>query len=189
MARGFSRTLARAAERALGVQPGVSGLIRSVTGGNGIYQITHTFNAMPLSVTDALAYASQKLFDFPEGRLYIKGGLASLAFAVTSDRTATINDSAAMDWSVGTAAASATALATTMVDIVAKQDHTLDGAVAAYTAAITAAVAAAAFYDGTGTAKDMFLNVSFPTGTDIDADGTLAVNGRIVTNVELMGDV
>jgi hypothetical protein len=187
--RGLPRTLQRAALRELGAQPAVAGLTRTIKGGGGSYQLIFTFKAMAISVTDALAYASQKLFDFPQGRVYIKGGTATLAFAVTSARAGTINDNAAMDWSVGTAAASATALATTMVDIVAKQDHTLDGAVAAYTAAITANAEAAAFFDGTATAKDIYLNVSFPTGTDIDADGTLAVNGTITLNVEVMGDV
>lgn len=187
--RGMQRTLARAASRVIGVQPGVSGLKREITGYAGQYQITLTLTDMLITVTDALAYASQKLLDLPEGRTYIKGGVASLKFGVTTDRAGTINDSAAMDWSIGTAAASNVTLAGTMLDIVAKQDHTLDGAVAAYTALVNANVAAAAFYDGTGTAKDVYLNVSFPTGTDIDADGILKVSGKIVLNVEMMGDV
>jgi hypothetical protein len=187
MPRGMTRTLERAATRTVGLQSSVTGLTRRTFGGNGVYRTLFTFAAMPITVTDALAYASQKIFDFPLGRINIKGGRASLAFAVTSVRASTINDSAAMDWSVGTAAASATTLATTMLDIVAKQDHTLDGAVAAYTAAVAAAVAAAAAYDGTGTAKDAYLNVSFPTGTDIDGDGTLAVNGTIELHWENWG--
>jgi hypothetical protein len=187
MPRGFTRSLERAATRAVGVQTSVTGLTRRTFGGNGVYRTLFTFNAMSITVTDALAYASKKIFDFPIGRINIKGGRASLAFAVTSARAGTINDSAAMDWSVGTAAASATTLATTMVDIVAKQDHTLDGAVAAYTAAVAADVAAAAAYDGTGTAKDAYLNVAFPTGTDIDGDGTLAVRGTIELHWEVWG--
>lgn len=188
MTRGLVRTLARAAERALGVQPGVRGLTRSVKGGDGVYQIVFTFAAMPVTVTDALAYASQKLFNFPAGRVQFKGGTASLAFAVTSTRASTINDSAAMDWSLGTAPASNVALAATMVDIIAKQDKTLDGAVAAYTTPSTANAAAAAVFDGTSTAVEVYLNISFPTITDIDADGTLAVTGSITLNVETWGD-
>lgn len=189
MARGLQRTLARAASRALGTQPGVSGLKREITGYGGQYQVTLTFTDMLIPVTDALAYASQKLLDLPDGRAYIKGGIASLKFGVTTDRTATINDSAAMDWSVGTVAASSITLASTMVDIVAKQDHTLDGATTAYTALVNANVAAAAFHDGATTAaKDVYLNVGFPTNTEIDADGILKVSGRIVLNIEMMGD-
>ncbi len=188
MPRGFSRSLERAATRAVGTQTSVSGLTRRTWGGaNGVYRTLFTFNAMSLPVTFALKYASQKIFDFPLGRVTIMGGRASLAFAVTTTRASTINDSAAMDWSVGTAAASNVTLATTMLDIVAKVDHTLDGAVAAYTAAQAANVAATATYDGTATAKDAYLNVSFPTATDIDADGTLAVNGSIELHWENWG--
>lgn len=187
MPRGFSRSLERAATTKTGLQTAVSGLKRSTTGRAGVYRTVFTFTDMPITVTDALAYASQKIFDFPLGRINIKGGRASLAFAVTSARAGTINDSAAMDWAVGTAAASNITLAGTMLDIVAKQDHTLDGAVAAYTAAVAANVAAAATYDGTGTAKDAYLNVSFPTNTEIDADGTLAVTGSIELHWENWG--
>jgi hypothetical protein len=93
-----------------------------------------------------------------------------------------------MDWSLGSAAASNVTLATTMVDFIAKQDKTLDGAVAAYTTAQAADVAAAATFDGTSSAIDLYLNVSFPTGTDIDADGILAVSGTITLLWENWGD-
>ena len=59
---------------------------------------------------------------------------------------------------------------------IAKQDHALDGATTAYTALVNANVAAAAFHDGATTAaKDVYLNVGFPTNTEIDADATLTV--------------
>lgn len=188
MPRGHQRALSRAAAREFGTQSAVSGLKREFYGSGGRFRIVLKFNAMAITVTDALAYASQKVLDFPAGRVRIEGGTASLAFAVTSTRASTINDSAAMDWSVGTAAASNVTLATTMVDIVAKQDKTLDGAVAAYTTASTANVADAASFDGTGTAVDIYLNVSFPTTTDIDGDGTLAVTGTITLHASVWGD-
>ena len=122
------------------------------------------------------------------GARLVVGGTASLAFAVTTARASTINADAAMDWAVGTAAASNVTLATTMVDVIAKVDKTLDGADAAYTTASTANVAAAAAHDRTGTAKDLYLNVSFPTATDVDGDGTLAVTGTITILWELWGD-
>lgn len=186
--RGFARSLARAAAREAGSAPPKSGLTVKTTGGAGVYKTVFTFNAMQISVTNALDYASQKIFDFAAGKIRIKGGTASLAFAVLTTRTSTINADAAMDWSVGTAAASNVTLATTMVDVIAKVDKTLDGADAAYTTASTADVAAAATHDGTGTAKDLYLNVAFPTATDVDGDGTLAVSGQIVLLWENWGD-
>lgn len=189
MPRGLQRTLARAAARALGTQASVPGLKRDIRGGiSGGFQVVLTLSAMQIAVTDALAYASQKLLDLPAGRVEFKGGTASLAFAVLTTRASTINDNAAMDWSLGSAAASNVTLGSTMVDLIAKQDKTLDGAVAAYTTAQAANGASPAFFDGTGTAMDVYLNVSFPTGTDIDADGTLAVTGTITLNFEMYGD-
>jgi hypothetical protein len=188
MARGLPRTLARAAARSAGSAPAKAGLSAVTTGTGGTYKTVFTLTAMAISVTDALAYASQKLFDFSAGKIRIKGGTASLAFAVTSTRASTINDSAAMDWSLGSAAASNVALATTMVDIAAKVDKTLDGAAAAYTTASTADIAAASTLDGTATAVDLYLNVAFPTIAEIDGDGTLAVTGTITLLWENWGD-
>lgn len=188
MPRGLARTLQRAAARDAGLAPPKAGLSAVTTGQGGSYRTVFTLNGMQISVTDALAYASQKIFDFAPGKIRLKGGTASLAFAVLSDRTATINDSAAMDWALGSAAASSITLATTMVDFIAKQDKTLDGATTAYTTAQAADFAAAATFDGTSSAVDLYLNIGFPTNTEIDADGTLAVRGTITMLWEAWGD-
>lgn len=188
MARGLPRTLARAAAREAGVAASKTGLTVTTTGQGGSYRTTFKFNGMQIPVTDALAYASQKLFDFAPGKVRLLGGTASLAFAVLTARASTINASAAMDWSVGTTAASATTLATTMVNFIAKQDKTLDGTNAAYTTAQAADFASAATFDGTSSAIDLFLNVAFPTDTDIDADGTLAVEGTMTVLWQNWGD-
>jgi len=188
MARGLPRTMARAASREAGSAPAVSGLKAVTTGAGGRFKTVFTLTAMRIAVPNANDYASQKIFDFAAGRINIEGGTASLAFAVPTTRASTINDSAAMDWSIGTAAASNVTLASTMVDIVAKVDKTLDGTAAAYTTPSTANVAAAAAYDGTGTAKDAFLNIAFPTATDVDGDGTVAVSGTVTLLWSLFGD-
>ncbi len=188
MPRGFQRSLERAATRDAGKAPPVSGLRAVTSGQGGAFRTIFTFSGMRITVTDSLAYASQKIFDFAPGKIRLKGGTASLAFAVLTARASTINASAAMDWSAGSAAASNVTLATTMVDFIAKQDKTLDGTDAAYTTAQAADFAAAATFDGTSAAIDLFLNVSFPTGTEIDGDGTLAVQGTMTLLWELWGD-
>jgi hypothetical protein len=130
-------------------------------------------------VTDALAYASLQLLDFPEGRILILGVTASLQFAVTSTRSSTINDSASLTWGLGTVAASNITLSSTMVDLLPKATKVLAAATTALNTASTNALAASAHFDGTATAKDAYLNVGFETGTDIDADGTLTATGVI----------
>lgn len=153
-----------------------------------VHRTTLTLAATPITVTDALAYAGLKLYDFPAGRILVLGCTASIQWAVTSARVSTINDDAALDWALGTATASNVTLATTMVDLLPKQDKTLEADAAELNTASTGALAASAQFDGTGTEIDMFLNVSFPTTTDIDADGTLTATGTITVTWVNLGD-
>lgn len=188
MARGLPRTLARAAAREAGINPPKAGLSVKTTGQGGSFRTVFTFNAMQIAVTDALAYASQKIFDCLDGKVRVKGGTAKLQFAVLTTRASTINDSASLTWGIGTVAASSITLATTMQNVIAVTTRTLDGATTALSTASAADVVAAATFDGTTTPVDFYLNVAFATNTDIDADGTLAVTGTITLLWELWGD-
>ncbi|MER8883633.1 hypothetical protein [Mesorhizobium sp. M0816] len=188
MTRGLARTLSRAAAREAGLAPPRAGLIARTTGQGGAYRTVFSFNAMPVPVTDAQGFASQKLFDFLDGKVRIKGGTARLQFAVLTPRASTINDNVALTWSLGSAAASSAALAGTMVNVLGATGRTLDGAGAAPSSASIADVAAALTLDGTVTPVDLYLNLAFATGTDIDADGTLAVSGTITLLWENWGD-
>jgi hypothetical protein len=188
MARGLPRTLARAAAREAGLAPPKAGLSVRTTGQGGSYRSVITFNAMQVPVTDALAYASQKIFDCLDGKVRVKGGTAKLQFAVLGVRASTINDNASLTWGLGTVAASSITLATTMQNIIAVTTRTLDGAAAALSTASAADVVAAATFDGTTTPVDVFLNLAFATNTDIDADGILAITGTITLLWELWGD-
>lgn len=157
--------------------------------GNGVVQKTVlTLTDREITVTDALAYAGSQLYDFPAGRILILGVTSSLAFAVTSDRATTINDDAAMDYALGSVTASSITLASTMVDLLPKQDYALTADAAAYNAALGAALAASAQFDGTTTPVNLFLNVAFPTNTEIDADGTLTVTGTVTIHWINLGD-
>ncbi|NJL06812.1 MAG: hypothetical protein HC900_00045 [Methylacidiphilales bacterium] len=153
-----------------------------------VHKTVLTLAETPVAVTDAQAYGSTKLYDFPEGRIIVLGVTASIQWAVTSDRAATINVNADMDWSLGTAAASATALASTMVNLLPKQDKQLSAAGGALNTASNAALAASAQFDGTSTAIDAYLNASFPTGTDIDGDGALTATGTVTIHWINLGD-
>lgn len=188
MPRGLARTLQRAAARELGVLAPKAGLALKVTGQGGAYRLEFTFTDMKVTVTDALAYANQKLFDFVDGKIRIKGGTATFTFGVDTTRATTINDSASLTWGIGSAAASSATLATTMQNVVAVTTRTLTGAVAAPSPASAADVVAAATLDGTTTPVDLYMNFAFATATDIDADGILSVNGRLTLLVENWGD-
>ncbi|TIU30014.1 MAG: hypothetical protein E5W27_02390, partial [Mesorhizobium sp.] len=159
MTRGLPRTLSRAAAREAGLAPPKLGLKAVTTGQGGAFRSVFSFNAMQVPVADAQAYASQKLFDFLDGKIRIKGGTARLQFAVLTTRAATINDNAALTWSLGSAAASSATLAGTMANVLASTARTLDGAGAALSTASTADVAAALTLDGTATRVDLYLNL------------------------------
>lgn len=166
----------------------VTGLSASDSVDGILHQTTFVLSAVALSITDALAYASKKLFTFPAGRIELIGVTSSLAFAVTTTRASTINASASMTYGLGSAAASNATLATTMVDMTPKTTQLLDGAVAAYTIAKGAALAASAQFDGTSTPVPMYFNAAFETGTDIDADGAIAISGSIAATWANLGD-
>lgn len=153
--------------------------VTAAESGNGVLQKTVlTLAAHEITVTDALAYVGSKLYDFPEGVTKVFSAVADLSFSVTSARAGTINADAAMDWALGSAAASNVTLASTMVDIIAKQDLTLDQADDG-AHPDTAYDGTSVALDGTTTPAALHLNISFPTGTDIDADGTIEVTGTI----------
>lgn len=166
----------------------VTGLTVSDAGVGEVHRTTFTFDAMALTVTDALAYASQQVYDFPAGRILVLGATGSLQFAVTGVRTDTINDDASLTWALGTAAASNITLSSTMVNLLPKATKVLDGTDDALTTASTNALAASAHIDGTGTALDAFLNVGFETNTQIDADGELEITGSITVVWLNLGD-
>jgi len=157
-----------------------------------VQQVNFTLTDVAITVTDALAYASKKIFTFPAGRILLLGVTASLKWAVTTDRaatTGTINDSALLTWAIGSVAASNITLSSTMVDMLPKLTKVLDGAAAAYTAtASTGALAASAQFDGTTTPVPVYLNVGFETNTDIDHDGILNTKGSIIMTYLNLGD-
>ena len=170
----------------------VAGMVATSNNENLIQKVTFTFLDATIAVTDALAYASKKIFTFPKGRILLLGSVASLQWGVTTDRTnvsGTINDSASLTWALGSAAASNITLSSTMIDMLAKATTVLDGAVAAYTATATkGALASSAQLDGTGTAIPVYLNVGFETNTQIDNDGILKLKGTVeMTYVNLGG--
>jgi len=155
----------------------VAGSLTTATERVGFYRTTVTFAARALTVTDALAYVGTKVYDFPVGRIYLLSASASLQAAVKTEMASTINASAAMDYSFGTVTASNITLASTMVDIVPKVDIPLAGTIDTLSSAATGILGAPATFDGTGTAIDVYLNVAFPTDTEIDADGDLEITG------------
>jgi hypothetical protein len=167
----------------------LTGLSAVAVSANLIQQVTFTLADVEIAITDTLAYVGKKIFTFPAGRILVLGAIASLKWAVLTDRATTINASASLTWALGSATASNITLTSTMIDMLAKQTTVLNGTTTAYTAAATAgALAASCQLDGTTTAVPVFLNCGFETDTQIDGDATLAAKGTITLTYLNLGD-
>ncbi len=168
-----------------------AGLTCEEFGGNGIVRKTvFTLTNMPVTITDTLAYASQQLYDFPEGNIRFLDCVARIAMTTTSTIASTLNSGATISWGVGTAAASSLTLATTMMNAMPGSGEsvntftsstTINVAAAADNGILahTAAARGLAGADGTSTPVDLYLNLAVPTNTEIDADATVTITGTI----------
>ena len=151
-------------------------LTTAAEGFSGFHKTVITFAARSLVVTDALAYAGTKVYDFPAKKAFLIAASASLQFAVKTVMADTINASAAMDYSFGTVTAPDTTLDSTEADIIPKVDSPLAATIDTLSTAAVGDLAAGLFL---ASAADVYLNVAFPTATEIDADGTLEVTGTL----------
>lgn len=173
------------------IPSGVIGLSVEEFGGNGpLRQTRFTFNAMPITITDALAYASQQIYNFPLGRIHVLDCVGTIAMTTTSAIASTLNSGATISWGIGSAAASSLTLATTMMNFMPGSGESVNtftssttiNVAAASDSGMLAAVSAAhlaAIVNGTVTAADAFLNIAVPTNTEIDADATVTISGTI----------
>jgi hypothetical protein len=151
-------------------------------------QLTLTLNNVPQAVVNGTEYQGTLLYTFPEGRMNVLGVTASLQQKTTSVLASTLNASSTGAISLGTATASATTLATTMVDLLPSTAFTSSATINVAGTAVTAALAAAAQFDGTATAKKMYLNTAYATTTDVDADATQTISGTITLTFVHAGD-
>ena len=149
---------------------------------------TFTLANVAQSVVNGTEYQGTKIYDFPEGRLLVLGVTATLQQKTTSALASTINASSTGAVSLGTATASATTLSSTMADLLPSTAFTSSATVNVAGTAVKGALAASAHFDGTTTAKDMYLNTAYATTTDVDGDGTQTISGTVVVVWVNLGD-
>jgi hypothetical protein len=173
----------------VGDVPSVSGLSSKTDGGpGGFYRTTITLNDVSQTVVNGTEYQGTKIYDFPECRMYVIGAVATLRQKTTSAIASTLNSGVTGAIGVGTATASATTLATTMQDIIPTTAFTSSTTINVAGTAVTAVLASPAVFDGTATAKDLFLNTAYATTGDVDADATQTISGTIVITWCNLGD-
>lgn len=153
-----------------------------------LHQTTLTLDNVPQTVVNGTEYQGTKLFTFPEGRIAVLGVTARLQQKTTSALASTLNASSTGAIALGTATASSTTLATTMVDLLPSTAFTSSATINVAGTAVTAALAATAQFDGTTTAKSMYLNTAYATTTDVDGDATQTISGTITFTWAWLGD-
>lgn len=149
---------------------------------------TLTLDNVAQTVTNGTEYQSTKIYDLPEGRILVLGVTATLQQKTTSALASTINSGSTGAIALGTAAASSTTLATTMVDLLPSTAFTSSTTVNVAGSAVSAALAASAHFNGTGTAKDVYLNTAYATTADVDGNGTQTISGTVVICWIALGD-
>lgn len=140
------------------------------------------------TVTNGTEYQGTKIYDFPQGRISVLGVTATLQQKTTSALASTLNASSTGAIALGTATASNVSLTSTMVDFLPSTAFTSSATVNVAGTAVSAALAAAAQFDGTTTAKDLYLNTAYATTTDVDGNATQTISGTIVITWINLGD-
>lgn len=153
-----------------------------------LFQTTLTLDNVPQAVVDGTEYQGTKLYTFPEGRILVHGVTATLQQKTTSALASTLNASSTGAIGLGTVTASATTLATTMVDLMPSTAFTSSATINVAGTAVSSALAASAQFDGTTTAKAVFLNTAYATTGNVVGNATQTISGTITLTWTWLGD-
>lgn len=149
---------------------------------------TLTLANVAQAVVNGTEYQGTKIYDFPQCRINVLGVTATLQQKTTSALASTLNASSTGAIALGTATASNVSLTGTMVDLLPSTAFTSSATINVAGTAVSAALAAAAQFDGTTTAKDVYLNTAYATTTDVDGDATQTISGTVVITWLNLGD-
>ena len=169
------------------VAPATGSIVTKQVQFGPLCQTTLTLNNVPQAVVNGVEYQGTKIYDFPQGRILILGVTATLQQKTTSAIASTLN-SATGAISLGTATASSVTLNSTMADLLPSTAFTSSTVINVAGTAVSAALAASAQFDGTTTAKDVYLNTAYATTTDVDADATQTISGTVNITWVQLGD-
>jgi hypothetical protein len=170
-----------------GARTAVAGLTSKHFAFGPFVQTVLTLDNVAQAVVNGTEYQGTKLFTFPETRMWVVGTVATLQQKTTSAILTTLNSGTGAI-ALGTATASNVSLTGAMVDFLPSTAFTSSTVINTAGTAVTAVLAAAAFFDGTGTAKDLYLNTAYATTTDVDADATQTISGTIRITWLNLGD-
>lgn len=154
-----------------------------------LHQVTLTLADVGQTLPNSGQYIGTKLFTFPAGRIDVLGVVATLAQKTTSAILGTLNAGKTGALALGTTVAASTTLDGTQADLLPSTAWTSGATInVAGTAVSAALVAAGTAFDGTTTAKELWLNSAVVTDGDLDADATITWTGTITLSYLALGD-
>lgn len=155
-----------------------------------IHKEVLVLNDLPMTLADATVGAGVKIFTFPQGRILFLGAIAKdITPTTTSVLASTLNASTTLSAGVGSTTQANGTLATTEQNVINAFSPVSSATInVAGTAADGAGPSAPFTLDGTATPIDLYFNIGVPTGTDIDADATITVDGTIEFVWALIGN-
>lgn len=163
------------------VEPAVTAYVTATELGDPgglVHQTLLTFTNLPVTVRNTEQGGGVKIYNFPEGRIMRLGAVASINIATTSTIASTLKSGVTCNYGIGSTTQANATLATTEQDFVNVTNITSSTTInvaGASAGGVGAAVLAS--LDGHSTAVSAFMNLAVTTGTDIDADATVLVNG------------
>lgn len=159
-------------------------------GAQMLHKTVFTLDEQAVALTDntgTIAYGGLKVYDFPEGAVMVVGVTSDLDLTKSSDG---VNDDWDGDFGLGTVTATDDASLTTTEDDILPSTATPQATSGATTANGQSTAAENVVFDGTDTAKDMFLNF-LVDDSDHDVDSTacnLIADGTITLYWINLGD-
>ena len=197
MAHGLPYSMQRAANVGLaaaaqGVAAGAGVAAREDRVAGGVTrQVTLTLVNTPVPLVDeagVVAYGGLKVFDFPAGLLRFEGAIMDLALTLSD---VGVDDDWNGDIGLGTATASNNnSLSGTEQDLIPTTATPQATSGATTGDGESTSTEAGVVFDGTGTAKDCYLNILVDDADhDVTGDATdIIVNGTITITYTLLGD-
>lgn len=148
--------------------------------GGLVHQTLLTLTNLPLTVRNTEQGGGVKIYNFPAGYIARLGAVASVNITTTSTIASTLKTGVTCNYGVGSTTQASATLATTEQDFVNVTNITSSATInvaGATAGGVGPAVLAA--LDGHTTAIAAYFNLAVATGTDIDADATVLVNGTV----------
>lgn len=154
-------------------------------GDGAIHKTVLTLAATPISVVGAtgIGFGGTKIYDFPAGRIAILGVTASLAFPIVSTE-GNLANTADGDWAMGTTSEEdGTMDRATDINLLPKTATSANS----LSTAVGAALVATTQIDGTGTAVDVYVNLTIDDA-ETDETSILGATGTVTISWVNLGD-